>query len=105
LTAGELEKLNRLVSAYFELAELRVMNQQIMSMENHIKALDNLLRDYGEGALVGSGKVTHEQAIERAEKEYREYQTKTLSSVERDYLETIKVVEKKLVKKVEPNKN
>src|SRR3989339_864734 len=53
LTAEELEKLNRLVSAYFELAELRAMNKQTMDMANHIKALDNLLNDYGEGVLVG----------------------------------------------------
>ncbi len=44
LTAEELEKLNRLVSAYFELAELRAMNRQTMNMGNHIKALDSLLR-------------------------------------------------------------
>jgi hypothetical protein len=105
LTAEELEKLNRLVSAYFELAELRAMNKQAMNMTNHIKALDSLLGDYGEGVLTGAGKVTHEQAIEKAEKEYRKYQVKTLSSAEKDYLETIKVAEKKLVKKIKPNNN
>jgi hypothetical protein len=105
LTAEELEKLNRLVSAYFELAELRAMNKQVMNMTNHLKALDSLLGDYGEGVLTGAGKVTHEQAIEKAEKEYRKYQVKTLSSAENDYLEIIKVVEKKLVKKIKPNKN
>ncbi len=99
LTAEELEKLNRLVSAYFELAELRAMNKQTMDMENHIKALDSLLGDYGEGVLVGSGKISHEKAIEKAEKEYRKYQVKTLSPVEKDYLETIRVIEKKIVKK------
>ncbi len=99
LTAEELEKLNRLVSAYFELAELRAMNRQTMNMINHIKALDNLLSDYGEGVLVGSGKISHEKAIEKAEKEYRIYQAKTLSSVEKEYLENVKALEKKLRKK------
>lgn len=99
LTAEELEKLNRLVSAYFELAELRAMNKQTMDMANHIKALDSLLGDYGEGVLVGSGKISHEKAIEKAEKEYRKYQVKTLSPVEKDYLETIKIIEKKIFKK------
>jgi len=99
LTAKELEKLNRLVSAYFELAELRAMNKQTMDIANHIKALDSLLGDYGEGVLVGSGKISHEKAIEKAEKEYRKYQVKTLSPAEKDYLETIKVIEKKIVKK------
>ena len=100
MTAEELEKLNRLVSAYFELAELRAMNRQTMNMENHIKALDNLLSDYGKGILIDSGKISHEKAIERAEKEYRKYQAKTLSSVEKAYLENIKLLEKKVEKKI-----
>jgi len=99
LTAEELEKLNRLVSAYFELAELRAMNRQAMNMGNHIKALDSLLSDYGEGVLVGSGKMSHEKAMERAEKEYRKYQVNTLSPVEKEYLENIKTLEKKVEKK------
>ncbi len=100
LTTEELEKLNRLVSAYFELAELRAMNRQTMNMSNHIKALDSLLSDYGEGVLVGSGKISHGKAMERAEKEYRTYQTKTLSPVEKEYLENIKLLEKKVAKKI-----
>ena len=103
LTAKELEKLNRLVSAYFELAELRAMNRQTMDMASHIKALDNLLSEYGEGVLSGPGKVTHKKAIEKAEKEYRKYQVKTLSPAEKDYLKTLRAVEKKLAKKDKPN--
>lgn len=96
LTAKELDKLNRLVSAYFELAELRALNQQTMDMENHIKALDSLLVDYGEGILIDSGKISHEKAIEKAEKEYRKYQAKTLSPVESEYLKNIKLLEKRI---------
>jgi len=69
-------------------------------MSSHIETLDNLLRDYGKGVLLGSGKVSHEKAIEKAEKEYRKYQVKTLSSVEKAYLETIKGIQKKIEKKV-----
>lgn len=105
LTAKELEKLNRLVSTYFELAELRAMNQQTMSMADHIKALDRLLGDYGEGVLIGSGKISHEKAMKKAEEEYRKYQVKTLSPVEKDYLESIKSIEKKVAKKTSSKKN
>ncbi|MFA5855419.1 MAG: RhuM family protein [Candidatus Gracilibacteria bacterium] len=98
LTAEELEKLNRLVSAYFELAELRAINQQTMSMAEHIKTLDKLLGDYGAGVLADSGKISHEKAIEKAEEEYRKYQVKTLSPAEKDYLEAIKSLEKKVAK-------
>ncbi len=104
LSAEELEKLNRLVSAYFELAELRAMNKKEMNMESHIKALDSLLKDYGEGVLVGPGRISHEKAIEKAEKEYRKYQVKTLSPVEGEYLETIKVVQKKIEGRVKGGK-
>ncbi len=48
LSARELEKLNRLVSAYFELAELRAMDHRVMHMADHIASLDKLLSDYGE---------------------------------------------------------
>lgn len=100
LSAQELEKLNRLVSAYFELAELRAMNQQVMQMADHIASLDKLLSDYGEGVLIDAGKVTHKKAIEKAEDEYRKFQAKTLSPVEKAYLESIKAFEKKVKKKV-----
>ncbi|MFH1188107.1 MAG: RhuM family protein, partial [bacterium] len=103
LSEQGLEKLNRLVSAYFELAELRAMNRQVMHMADHIASLDKLLSDYGEGVLIDVGKVTHKKAIEKAEKEYRKFQAKTLSSVEKAYLESIKLLEKKVEKKIKSN--
>ena len=104
LTAKELEKLNRLVSAYFELAELRAMKRQTMNMADHIKELDKLLGDYGEGVLLDSGKVSHKKAMEKAEAEYKKYQRETLSRAERGYLESIKVLEQKVMKKVKKDK-
>ncbi|MFA5750997.1 MAG: virulence RhuM family protein [Candidatus Paceibacterota bacterium] len=100
LSKKELEKLNRLVSAYFELAELHALDKRVMYMIDHIASLDKLLSDYGEGVLIDAGKITHEKAIEKAEKEYKRYQAKTLSSVEKAYLENIKLLEKKVEKKI-----
>ncbi len=100
----ELEKLNRLVSAYFELAELRAMDQQIMHMADHIASLDKLLSDYGKGVLTDAGKITHRKAIEKAEKEYGKFQAKTLSPVEKAYLENIKLLKKKVEKKIKNKK-
>ena len=100
LSAQELEKLNRLVSTYFELAELRAMDQQVMHMADHIASLDKLLSDYGEGVLIDAGKVTHKKAIEKAENEYKKFQVKTLSPVEKAYLENVKLLEKKAEKKI-----
>jgi hypothetical protein len=104
LSARELEKLNRLVSAYFELAELRAMDKKMMHMTEHIASLDKLLSGYGEGVLIDAGKVTHKKAMEKAEAEYKKFQAKTLSPVEKAYLENIKLLEKKVEKKLK-NKN
>lgn len=103
LSVKELEKLNRLVSAYFELAELRAMDKQVMHMADHIASLDKLLSDYGEGVLIDAGKITHRKAMEKAESEYKKYQIQTLSSVEKAYLESVKALEKK-VKNNKPKK-
>jgi hypothetical protein len=100
LSEKELGKLNRLVSAYFELAELRAMNKRVMHMKDHIASLDTLLSNYGEGVLIDAGKITHTKAIEKAEEEYRKFQTKTLSPVEKAYLENITSLERKVEKKI-----
>ena len=93
LSKEELEQLNRLVSAFFDLAELRAMQHQPMKMQDWVKELDDLLGKYGKGVLTSAGKVSHEQAMEKAEKEYRKFQVKTLSEVERNYLDSLKQLE------------
>ncbi|MDR1033242.1 MAG: virulence RhuM family protein [Bifidobacteriaceae bacterium] len=95
LSINELEKLNRLVSAYFDLAEAQAIENKEMRMSDHLKALDNLMSIYGEGVLGNAGKVSHHEAIEKAEKEYRKYQVKTLSGAEKDYLNALKEIENK----------
>lgn len=53
------------------------------------KHLDGILTSTGENLLTGNGTVSHLQAVEKAQTEYRKYKAKTLSSVEKDYLESI----------------
>jgi hypothetical protein len=93
LTPDELNRLGRLVSAYFDLAELRAEEHQSMSMKDHLESLDKILDDFGKGILTNAGSVSHNQAMDKAETEYRKYQVKTLSKVESDYLEILKSVE------------
>ncbi|MDR1300402.1 MAG: virulence RhuM family protein [Candidatus Nomurabacteria bacterium] len=95
LSVDELEKLNRLVSVYFDLAELRAIQHVPMKMSDYIAELDKLMTGYGEGVLTGAGKISHQRAMAKAEREYRKYQTATLSAPERDYLESLKSIEKK----------
>jgi hypothetical protein len=105
LTKDELYRLNRLVSAFFDLAEIKAQDQEPMKMQDWVAELDKFSEIYGKGKLGDAGKVSHEKAIEKAEREYRKYQVKTLSPVEKDYLETIKSIEKKVGKKTLSKKN
>jgi len=99
LKLKELKVLNNLVSAYFDLAEINAMEEKPMKMIDHIKSLDNILKSTGRKVLDDAGDISHEQAIEKARQEYQKYKAKTLSEVEKNYLECIKGIETKLKKK------
>ena len=94
LTADELKVLNNIVSGYFDFAEIQAIRHRPMYMEDYIKQLDGILSGTGGQILLDAGSVSHQQAMEKAEKEYRKYQVKTLSPVEQAYLDTIKQLEK-----------
>jgi hypothetical protein len=53
----------------------------------------------GEQLLQSTGSVSHESAIEKATKEYKKYQQKTLSEAEKNYLESLKMLENQAKKK------
>ena len=53
----------------------------------------------GEQLLIGNGSVSHKEAIDKASGEYRKYKARTLSEVEHDYLDSIKLLEQKTDKK------
>lgn len=99
LTEEELKVLNNLVSGYFDFAEIQAIRHIPMYMKDYIQQLDNILASMSEKKLVGSGSVTHTQAMEKAREEYKKYRIKTLSPVEEDYLHTIKALEKEAKKK------
>ena len=101
LTEEELKVLNNLVSGYFDFAEIQAIRHIPMYMKDYIQQLDNILASMSEKKLVGSGSVTHTQAMEKAREEYKKYRIKTLSPVEEDYLRTIKALEKEAKKKAE----
>ncbi len=68
-------------------------------MHDWAEHLDKILTMSGEQLLIGAGSISHQQAINKATNEYKEYQAKTLSEVERDYLDTIKAIEDKAEKR------
>ena len=96
LTEEELKVLNNLVSGYFDFAEIQAMKRKPMYMADYIKQLDNILSATGEKVLQNAGRVSHQEAIEKATTEFKKYQVKTLSTVEQDYLKILKSLEKKL---------
>lgn len=96
LDLKELKVLNNLVSAYFDIAEINAIEHKPMKMTDYIHELDDILKSTGRALLENPGKISHEQAEKRAKAEYRKYKAKTLSDVEKSYLESLKQVEKKL---------
>lgn len=94
LTEDELFRLNRLVSAFFDLAEIKAQEQSSMYMQDWIEELDKFASIYGKGVLPDKGKISRTQADKKAELEFRAYEAKTLTPVEKEYLETIKAVQK-----------
>ena len=96
LKEDELRILNNLVSGYFDLAEISALEHRPMHMSDYIKQLDAILTTGDRKLLTGSGTVSHEQAMKKAEQEYRKYQEETLSPVEEEYFARIKTAEKRL---------
>lgn len=68
-------------------------------MEDYERQLDTILSSTGETLLIGAGSVNHRQAMDKARGEYRKFQVRQLSPVERAYLETINALNDKVKKK------
>ncbi len=99
LNEQELKILNNIVSAFFDLAEVKAMDRKPTYMKDWIAQLDKLIKVFDKKVLTKTGSVSHIAAVEKAEVEYRKYQTKTLSNVEHVYLNSIKTLQKKIEKK------
>jgi hypothetical protein len=95
LDEKELRAMGQLVSGYLDFAERQAEREVPMTMEDWAKHLDGILTSTGENLLTRNGTVSHLQAMEKAQTEYKKYKAKTLSSVEQDYLKSIKQLERK----------
>lgn len=96
LKEDELKVLNNLVSGYFDFAEIQAIKHRPMYMADYIQQLDNILSSTGEPLLTNSGSISHAQAMDKAETEYRQFQVRTLAPVEKAYLETIRMLNDKI---------
>jgi hypothetical protein len=82
------------VSGYLDFAERQAEREQKMTMQDWSVHLDRILTMSGENVLQGAGNISHEQAVEKATTEYKKYQAKTLSEAEKNYLESLRQIEK-----------
>ena len=95
LTADELDTLNRIVSMYLDFAELQALNRKPMYMRDWIAKLDEFLKVTERDILTHSGRVSHEEAIEKARAEYEKFRKQMLeepSPVERHFIEAVQEV-------------
>ena len=92
LDEKELSMLNRMVTAYIEIAEIQAMNQTPMYMKDWIVRLDDFLKMTGKNTLDNARTISHKMAMEKAHNQYEAYKEKTkdeLSRVEKDFIEYI----------------
>ena len=94
LDEKELRAMGQLVSGYLDFAERQAEREIAMTMEDWAEHLDRILVSTGERLLEGNGSISHIQAMTKAETEYKKYKQTTISSVEREYLDAIKQIQK-----------
>lgn len=86
LSLEELNILNRLVSAYLDVAEINALKKKIMTMKDWINELDSFLKMTHNDILKTNGFVSHKMALKKAHEEYDKYMKNHLTQVEKDYL-------------------
>ena len=99
LNEDELNLLNRMVTAYLELAELQALNRKPMYMNDWIARLDDFLQMTGNTILDHAGSISHEKAVEKAKNEYQKFKATSLqqpTTAEEDFLKYIELTAKKL---------
>ena len=105
LNEEELAVLNRLVSAYLDIAEINAMQRKPMYMKEWIEVLDGFIKMSRQDVLTHAGRISAEIAQRKALAEYESYKSKSeieLSEVEKQFIASIEQAKKKL--KVEISK-
>jgi hypothetical protein len=101
LSEQELNILNRMITAYLEVAEIQALNQLPMYMKDWVERLNEFLKMTGKEILNHAGTISHQQAIEKAKVEYDKFKDQTkneLSKVEEDFIKQMEGTAKKIKK-------
>ena len=96
LNEEELNLLNRMVSAYLDVAEINALNMHAMTMKEWVNELNGFLTMTHKDILEGAGTISHEKALAKAHEEYDKYMRNHLTQAEKDYLEIMSEDIKKL---------
>ena len=96
LNEKELNLLNRMVSAYLDVAEINALNMHAMTMKEWVNELNGFLTMTHKDILEGAGTISHEKALAKAHEEYDKYMRDHLTQAEKDYLEIMSEDIKKL---------
>lgn len=92
LSEIELQRLNLLVSQFLDFAEFQALEQRTMTMKDWINELDNQIVQNKRKLLEGNGKISHQEAIEKAEKEFEIYREREMKQLESDFDKMIKIL-------------
>ena len=85
LSEIELQRLNLLVSQFLDFAELQALEQRQMKMQDWVQELDNQILMNRRKILEGNGKISHEEAIKKAEKEFNIYREREMKELQSDF--------------------
>jgi len=106
LNEQELNVLNRMVTAYLEIAELQALNRKPMYMADWLQRVDDFLQMTGNSILSHAGAVSHQKALDKAKEQFSAYKQNLqneLSKVERDFVQHLEQSHKQLKKKKDGN--
>lgn len=94
LNEKELSRLNRIVTMFIDYAELMAEDEVPMSMADWLKETDNFLLSNRRRVLEGKGKISHEDAVRKAEDIYTEFRIRQdelyISEFDRDMAKYLK---------------
>jgi len=95
LSEKELQILNLLVSQFLDFAELQALEERPMTMADWIIELDNQLSANKREVLKGKGQISHQQAIKKAEQEFKIYRDREMKQLESDFDRAVKKLQEK----------
>ena len=90
LTELELQRLNLLTSQFLDYAEFQALEQNPMTMADWVAALDDQILRLRKNILEGTGTVSHQEAIEKAEHEFEIYREREMRLLESDFDKAVK---------------